>query len=153
MQNQETHLPLDSDPKFKAVVIGSSGLGIGALFASLTVLEPTEHGFEFRWTPYVIPAFAVGSLLAWAYWRMVFRLAFRGQDPVRAARRLKRAVIGLLALGILAFLYPLRFVAAERRTDVLIGLGAAIVALSGVGLLLRTVVVMLESEEANDTES
>jgi hypothetical protein len=108
---------LDSDPKFKAVVIGSSGLGIGALFASLTVLEPTEHGFEFRWTPYVIPAFAVGSLLAWAYWRMVFRLAFRGQDPVRAARRLKRAVIGLLALGILAFLYPLRFVAAERRTD------------------------------------
>lgn len=152
MQEQKAYRPLDTDPKFKAVVIGSSALGIGALLASLTVLEPTENGFEFRWTFYVLPAFAAGSLLAWAYWRMVFRLALRGQDPVQAERRLKRAVIGLLVLGVLAFLYPLRFVAAERRTDVLIGLGAAIVALSGVGVLLRTVVGMLESESSEDTQ-
>lgn len=118
--------------------------------ASLAVLKPTDHGFEFKWSPYAPVAFATGAALAWAYWRLVFRLALREADPVLSARRLKQAVIGLLALGVLTFLYPLRYVAEERRTDVLIGLGAAIVALSGVGWMVRTVVVMLESEPGPD---
>jgi hypothetical protein len=141
---------LDNDSGFKAVVVGSSALGIGTLMASLTVLEPTDHGFEFKWSAYAPVAFVIGALLAWAYWRLVFRLALREADPIRSARRLKQAVVGLLILGVLAFLYPLRFVAEERRTDVLIGLGAAIVALSGVGWMVRTVVVLLESEPDPD---
>lgn len=144
---------MDNDAGFKAVVILASALGMGTLLASLIVLEPTDHGFEFKWTIYAPVGFVVGALLAWAYWRLVFRLALRNADPKQSARRLKQAVIGLLALGVLAFLYPLRFVAEERRTDVLIGLGAAIVALSGVGWMIRTVVVMLESEPDTDGES
>ncbi len=152
MKNKGPSQTLDNDSGFKAVIVGSSALGIGTLMASLAVLEPTDHGFEFRWTPYAPVAFVVGALLAWAYWRLVFRLALREADPIRSERRLKQAVVGLLALGVLTFLYPLRFVAEERRTDVLIGLGAAIVALSGVGWMVRTVVVMLESEPDPDDQ-
>ncbi len=153
MKNNGSGQSLDNDSGFKAVVVGSSALGIGTLMASLTVLEPTDHGFEFRWSPYVPLTFLIGALLAWAYWRLIFKLASRESDPVRSARRLKQAVVGLLALGVLTFLYPLRFVAEERRTDVLIGLGTAIIALSGVGWMVRTVVVMLESEpEPDDTK-
>ena len=144
---------LDNDVGFKAVVILSSALGIGTLAASLIVLEPTDHGFEFKWSLYAPVGFVVGALLAWAYWRLVFRLALRNAKPRESARRLKQAVIGLLVLGVLAFLYPLRYVAEERRTDVLIGLGAAIAALSGVGWMIRTVVVMLESEPDTDGKS
>lgn len=153
MDNLPQSPSLDKDIGFKWVVVGSSALGIGSLFASLTVLQPTDHGFDFRWSVYTPIAFLVGAILAWLYWRLVFRLALRNAEPALTSRRLKQAVVGLLILGIFAFLYPLRFVAEERRTDVLIGLGAAVAALSTVGWMVRTVVVMLESEEDTDGKS
>ena len=85
-------------------------------------------------------------MIAVAFWRLVFRLAGGTTDEAAARRQLHVASAGLMLVAFGAFLYPLRFVSPGRRSDVLIGLFIAIVALSTVGLLIRTVVKWLESE-------
>lgn len=138
--------PLERDPFFRTVVVGSSAFGLGMLFASLSVLEQGDYGFQFHWTLLAIPAFLAGAALGWAYWRMVFLLALNQVDPRVAQRRVKAAVLGLLVIAILSFLYPLRFVSPTRRGDVLIGLSIAVAALSTVGFFIWTVARMLQSE-------
>lgn len=148
--DQDAPAPLDRDAGFRTVMIGSSALGAGCLLASLPIIKLGPDGLDFIWSYWAIPAFAIGALLAVGFWRLVIRLASRQGDEAASRRKLYAASAGLLLLAFGAFIYPLRFVAAERRTDVLIGLGAAIVALSTVGLLIRTVVKWLETEADAD---
>lgn len=143
---------LDHDLGFRVVMVGSSALGSGALLASLTVIRQGRLGIEFVWSNLAIPAFLLGALLCCGFWWLVFRLEARQGDEQRQRRRLLVASAALLLLAFGAFIYPMRFVVPERRTDVLIGLGAAIAVLSVVGFMIRTVVKWLE-EEADQTDS
>lgn len=142
---------MDRSVAFKAVMVGSSALGAGGLLASLTVVNVGPSGFEFHWSNWAIPAFVIGAVLTGCFWRVVFRLSARGGDEKKKRRRLMLLSGFLLVVAFGAFLYPLRFVAAERRNDVLIGLGVAIAVLGTVGFLLRTVVKWLE-EESDETD-
>jgi uncharacterized membrane protein YcfT len=116
------------------------------LIASLTIVERGPAGLDFSWSNWAIPAFGLGALMAVGFWRLIFHLASRRGDEAASRRKLYTASAALMVVAFGAFIYPLRFVAAERRQDVLIGLGVAIMALSVVGLLIRTVVKWLESE-------
>ena len=65
------------------------------------------------------------------------------------AQRKKRFIlfsIGLILVGIVSFLYPLKFVPAEKRKDVFAGLGLAVAVLSGVGLVMWKVRNFLEAD-------
>ncbi|MEI6356943.1 MAG: hypothetical protein WCP53_07560 [Verrucomicrobiota bacterium] len=138
---------LERSPELRWVIIGSSAFGAGMLLASLTGLEQGASGLEFHVRLLSVPAFIVGSVVASAYWWLVFHLG-AGKDD-RSARRQLHAASGLILLLALAvFMYPLRFVTPEKRDDVLIGLAIAVGALSCVGFMIRTVVRMLEEEDA-----
>ncbi len=137
---------LGRDRGFRTVMIGSSALGSGCLIASLTIVRSGPAGLDFAWSNWAIPAFIVGALIAVAFWRLVFRLAGGTADEASARRKLHFASAGLMVVAFGAFLYPLRFVSPGRRSDVLIGLFIAILALSAVGMLIRTVVKWLEAE-------
>ncbi|HWY78609.1 MAG TPA: hypothetical protein VN281_23540 [Verrucomicrobiae bacterium] len=109
----------------------STALAFGALLASLESLRSSPAGFSFQLSYKTLLAFLIGAGIAMAYWSLVLRCG--------AVARRTGVVVGtiLLALfGIGAFLYPLRFVPREKLPDILIGLGLAACALSGVGGLL-----------------
>jgi hypothetical protein len=137
---------LERSPGLRRVVIGSSALGLGTLLASLTGLGQGDDALKFHLDLWALPAFLAGAGLAASYWWLVFRLG-AGADG-RSSRRVLYVSSGfLLLLALAVFLYPLRFVSAEKRHDVLIGLAVAIGALSCVGFMIRTVVRMLEEED------
>ena len=138
---------LERSSLLRAVVIGSSALGAGMLFASLTGLESGTNGFGYRMNLWAIPAFIAGALVTTGYWRMVFRLGAEA-DAKASRRRLYIASTLLIVLAICSLLYPLRFVSPERRHEIFIGLGVAAFALSTVGFMFRTAVKMLEEEDA-----
>lgn len=137
---------VERSPFLRWIMIGSSALGLGCLLASLTVLDLGKGGIEFHWSNLALLAFPAGALLAGGYWLLVFRLG--EADPTRAGRRMIfGASLFMLLLAVAVFMYPLRFITPEKRTDVLIGLGVAVGALSCVGFMIRTVVRMLEEED------
>lgn len=127
-------------------MVGSSALGSGCLLASLPIVQPGPGGLDFRWSYWAIPAFLLGAVMAIGFWQLVFRLARQTGDETTSRRKLYAASAGLMLVAFGAFIYPLRFVVPGRRTDVLIGLGMAVLVLSAVGWLIRTVVKWLESE-------
>lgn len=131
----------------RAVVIGSSALGLGMLLASLTGLELGTTGFDFHWHISAVPAFLIGAAVAAGYWRLVFRLG-AGADKRSSRRRLYVASGLLILLAIAVFMYPLRFVAAERRHEVFVGLGVALGALSCLGAMITVAIRMLQADDA-----
>ena len=138
---------VERSPFLRWIMIGSSALGLGCLLASLTVLDLGKGGIEFHWSNYALIAFPAGAGLAAGYWLLVFRLGEK--DEVESGRRtVYGASIFMLLLAVAVFMYPLRFITPEKRSDVLIGLGIAVCALSCVGFMIRTVVKMLEEEDA-----
>lgn len=137
---------VERSPFLRWIMIGSSALGMGCLLASLTVLDLGKGGIEFHWSNYALLAFPAGALLAAGYWLLVFRLG--DQDQTTSGRRvLFGSSIFMLVFAVAVFMYPLRFITPEKRSDVLIGLTVAIGALSCVGYMIRTVVKMLEDED------
>lgn len=140
-------VPLHEDPWFRFLVMASSGVGFGGMLASLTFLDKGPHGFEFHWSPLALPAFALGILLSSAYWWIVFRMTNR---PGQLGTGFLTASSGaVMLLAILSFLYPIRFIPAARRTDVLIGLALAVLVLGTIGYIIHTMVRWLEQDSAD----
>ncbi len=143
---QEASDTVERSPFLRWIMIGSSAFSLGCLLASLTVLDLGKGGIEFHWSNYALIAFPVGAALAAGYWLLVFRLGEK--DEFASGRRtVYAASIFMLLLAIGVFMYPLRFITPEKRSDVLIGLAVATCALSCVGFMIRTVVKMLEEED------
>lgn len=141
-------VPLHEDLRFRFLVMAASALGLGAMLASLTFLDKGPHGFEFHWSPLALPAFALGIILSSAYWWIVFRMTNRpGQ---LGAGFLTGASAAVMVLAILAFLYPIRFIPAAKRADVVIGLSLAVLVLGTIGYIIHTMVRWLEQESAGD---
>jgi hypothetical protein len=63
---------------------------------------------------------------------------------------LSTASAAVMVLAILAFLYPIRFIPAAKRTDVVIGLSLAVLVLGTIGYIIHTMVRWLEQESAED---
>lgn len=140
-------VPVHEDPRFRFLVMASSALGLGGMLASLTFLDRGPHGFEFHWSPLALPAFALGILLSSAYWWLVFRMTARSG---RLGPGILTAASGaVMLLAILAFLYPIRFIPAAKRTDVVIGLSLAVLVLGTIGYIIHTMVRWLEQDSAD----
>jgi hypothetical protein len=124
----------------RQIIIYGSSLGVGAAAASLEALRP-HYIFEF--SARTVFAFALGMGVLWAYWQIVF--SPRDTRGWRIFRNL--ATIGVIAGGLLAFLYPLRYIAPSRYPELATGLCAAIFALSGVAIMLLLCRRFFEDEE------
>lgn len=136
-----------------------AALAFGVMVATLFALERTPNGLSFKLNAGAIISFLVAAPVAWFYWRLIARMATE-RAPEQRRKKFIVFSIGLLLIGIMAFLYPLKFVPPEKRKDVFIGLALAFGCIGGVGLVMLKVRRFLEadlkhSEEADrrDTES
>ena len=122
-----------------------SSLAFGAMIGSLFAVHSGPSGLAFEVNASAAIAFVVAAPLAWFYWRLVARMASENAPEQRRKKFLIFSA-GLLLVGVLAFLYPLKFIPAEKRKDVFIGLALAVGCLSGVGLVMLKVRKFLEAD-------
>ena len=133
-----------SSALFRIAGAGAS-LGFGAMVASLFALKSSPVGLTFELNPGAVLAFPVAATVAWFYWRMVVRMASE-KAPEQRRKKFIAFSAGLLLVGVIAFLYPLKFVPAEKRQDVFIGLALAAAVLTGVGVVMWKVIKFLDAD-------
>ena len=122
-----------------------SSLAFGAMIATLFAVNSGPAGLAFEVNASAVLAFLVAAPLTWFYWRLVARMAAE-KAPEQRRKKFLVFSIGLLLVGVLAFLYPLTFINPEQRQDVFIGLALAIGCLSGVGFVMLKVRKFLEAD-------
>lgn len=147
-ESGQAPVPLHEDRFFQYLVMISSGLGMGGVVSSLTLLSSGPHGFEFHWTNLAYPAFALGAVVSTVYWRLVFRLTSRSTPS--SLRFLAAASGGMLVFALAAFLYPIRFIPQQKRADVIFGLAAAVLVLGTIGYIVHSIVRWLEQDAQED---
>ncbi len=133
----------------RVIILGTS-LGFGCVIGSLEALRPSLAGFTFQITGRSFLAFAIGAVLVFPFWRVIFSPSLSAHQT--ASRRW--AMVFLAILGLVSFLYPLRFIPNEKISSLLIGLGAALCALTGVAALLWMMKRFLDRDaRQNETPS
>ena len=141
-----------NDRFFQQLVAIATGLAFAGMLASLAAVEIGAGGkLVLRWHWAILPLVVLGLIIGVSFWRLVFRSA--AHESNRSRRHLKQAAAGLALMAISAFLYPLRFVQSERRSEVLIGLALAIAVLTFVGWLLWKTISWVTENELKDGES
>lgn len=136
---------------FRIAGVGAS-LAFGAMVGSLFALKPGTSGFSFELNVPTVIAFLVAAAFAWFYWRLVARMATE-KAPQPRRRKFIIFSAGIVVVGIVSFLYPLKFVPAEKRPDVFFGLGLATLCLSGIGLVMWKVKRFLEADLKRSEEA
>jgi uncharacterized membrane-anchored protein len=129
---------------FRIAGTGAS-LAFGAMVASLFALKPLPDGLSFELNAGVVISFLAAAALAWFYWRLVARMAVE-KAPQSRNKKFIIFSIGILIVGIVSFLYPLKFIAAEKRQDVFIGLALAFACIAGVGFVMWKVKKFLDAD-------
>jgi hypothetical protein len=123
-----------------------AALAFGVMVASLFALKPGPSGLTFQLNAGAIISFLVAAPVGWFYWRMVARMATE-RAPERRRKKFIVFSTGLILVGFFAFLYPLKFVPAEKRRDVFIGLALAFSAITGVGFVMLKVRRFLDADQ------
>jgi hypothetical protein len=108
------------------IVLGSTALALGCMAAALQSLQRGASGFTFHVSLGTFAACALGMAAGLLYWKLAAGTLW--------AVRLGTAF--LLLAGVGGFLYPLRFVRADKMSEIAIGLAFATCAISMVALLL-----------------
>jgi hypothetical protein len=124
--------------------LGSS-LAFGAMVASLFALKPVPNGFSFELNAGTIVSFVLAATFAWFYWRLVARMAAE-KSPQQRKRKFIVFSLGLVLVGIVSFLYPLKFIPAEKRGDVFTGLALAVACIIGVSAVMWKVKKFLDAD-------
>ena len=124
---------------YRVAVLGSA-LSFGILGATLESLHSSVAGFGFDLDWGTAIAFVVGFALTLLYWKLV----------LQNARVNRRASWVLALVGIVLFLYPLRFIPKDRLPDMAEGLVLAAIALGGAGSLIYMVGKNLLDEDDNN---
>jgi hypothetical protein len=129
---------------FRIAGVGAS-FAFGAMVASLFALRTSPGGFVFELNVPTVISFIAAGMLAWFYWRLVARMAV---DKAPQQRRKKFIVFsaGLLLVGIVSFLYPLKFIPTEKRKDVFAGLALAVGCIVGIGFVMWKVKKFLDAD-------
>lgn len=129
---------------FRIAGVGAS-LAFGAMVASLFALKSVPNGFAFELNVGAILAFFAAATFAWFYWRMVERMAME-KAPQKQKRKFIIFSLGLVLVGLVSFAYPMKFIPAEKRPDVLIGLALAFACITGVGFVMWKVKRFLDAD-------
>lgn len=129
---------------FRIAGLGAS-MAFGVMVASLFALRSVSNGFTFELNAAAVISFFAAAVPAWFYWRLVARMAV---DKAPQQRRKKFIVFsaGLILVGIVSFLYPLKFIPEEKRVDVFVGLSLAVGCITGVGFVMWKVKRFLDAD-------
>ena len=136
--------PSSGSSSFFRLAGAGTALAFGVMVASLFSLQHGPSGFSFRLNAWVVIAFVLAASAGWYYWKLVARMAAEKSPNLR--KKFIVFSIGLVLLGVIGFLYPLKFIPPEKRKDVFIGLALAVGVLSGVGFVMRKVIKFLDSD-------
>ena len=128
-----------------------AALAFGVMVATMFALERTPNGLSFKLNAAAIVSFLVAAPVAYFYWRLIARMATE-RAPEQRRKKFIVFSIGLLLVGVMAFLYPLKFVPEEKRKDVLVGLALAFGCIGGVGLVMLKLRKFLEADLKSSEE-
>ncbi len=123
----------------------AAALAFGVMVATLFALERTPIGLTFKLNAAAVISFLVAAPVTFFYWRLIARMATQ-RAPEQQRKKFIVFSIGLLLIGVMAFLYPLKFVPEEKRKDVFVGLALAFGCIGGVGLVMLKVRRFLEAD-------
>jgi len=140
----KTATPTGADSTLFRIAGFGASFAFGAMVASLFALKPVPDGLSFELNAGAVVSFIAAALFAWFYWRLIARMATDPSTP-----RKKKFLIfsaGVVVIGIISFLYPLKFVPASKRADVFIGLALAIGCITGVGIVMWKVKKFLDAD-------
>ena len=113
------------DQTLRKIMVGSSGLGIALMLASLAAVQfGKSQGLQFQWHWSIGVVMALGAVWNWRFWKVIWTAYDAPKRDYRA--RLARAFATLFALGVGTFLYPMRFVAADYHFPISRGLLTAV---------------------------
>ena|SRR5436190_8298688 len=102
------NLTLLEDKSFKRIVVFSTGLGLSSMIASLAAIRiGKSEGLQFVWHWTILFWMAAAAIWNWKFWNVVWEVQ---ASPTASAKKKLGAYCGvLLAIGLGAFLYPIRF--------------------------------------------
>ena len=140
------------DRLFRWVVSIGTGLAFAGMLASLAVIERGTAGkLVLRWHWAALPLTAAGIGAGLVFWRLVWRAEREGTSG--AQRTLRNFSILLGVMAVTSFAYPMRFIQEERRNEVFLGLGLAVLVLSTFGFLIWKTIQWVNENEPRDGES
>lgn len=109
----------------------STALAFGTVLGSMASLRKDASAFSFQFSGETLVAFGIGAVIGFLYWKLV------SLSAILKTSLLLRVASSLLLLGAVGvFLYPLRFLSAEKLAEVWQGLAADAVVLSVLGVIL-----------------
>ena len=129
---------------FRIAGVGAS-LAFGAMVGSLFALKPVTDGFSFELNVATVIAFLGAAALGWFYWRLVARMAVE-KAPQQRRRKFITFSAGIIIVGGVSCRDPLKFIPAEKRQDVFVGLALATACLSGIGFVMWKVKRFLDAD-------
>ena len=97
------------DKLFKRIVVSSTGLGLALMVASLASIRIGKtEGLQFVWHWTILLWMAAAAVWNWRFWNVVWEVQ---ASPTAGAKKKLAVYCGiLLAIGLGAFLYPIRFI-------------------------------------------
>jgi hypothetical protein len=116
---------LTQDKTFRRIVVGSTGLGIAFMLASLAAVQfGKAQGLQFQWHWSIALVMLLGVAWNWHFWNLLWRA--QEAEDAGSRRKLMFSFAQLFALGAGTFLYPVRFVASEHQLEISYGLITAL---------------------------
>ncbi|HYE33504.1 MAG TPA: hypothetical protein VEH27_18935 [Methylomirabilota bacterium] len=134
MDNVPANSP-DRDRDFRSVLSASCGIAVMGIIAAVASLKINgTQGFHFDWDWTTPIWMLLGVLFNWRLWIQVWKVS---DNPTREGKVRLGLYLGFFVLaGVFAFLYPLRFIAANKLADISFGLVMAVFFLGGLGTMM-----------------
>ncbi|MDB6055762.1 MAG: hypothetical protein JWN25_3285 [Verrucomicrobiales bacterium] len=122
------------------IVRWGTAVAFGALFATLQALRIDSHALSLHFSAMTALTFVLGTGATLYLWRFLLR------GSSSSSKKMMVAVRVLIAVGVVTFIYPLRFLPREKMLDISKGLAFAVLVLSGVGYMMYRVAKALNAD-------
>ena len=120
-----------------------TAVAFGLTGGVLAAVKNSGSGLVLEFNFWVLPAVLLGAGVAWAYWHFILTRVIDRPGGNNKRFALYTALLGLL--GLLCFLYPIRYVTRGSMSDVLQGVFMAFVVVGVVAYLIWVVARLLNA--------
>ncbi len=109
------------DRNFRKIVVGSTGLGLACMLASVAALRIGKGtGLQFGWHWSIVIIVAAVVLWNVRFWNLVWKLQEEGSGKTKRKLWTHLGILTLLGIG--SFLYPIRYIEQSYWSGIVKGL-------------------------------
>jgi hypothetical protein len=137
--NTDSHIFGSDDRPVFRIIIYCLSLAFSGLIASLETLRPTTSGFSFHLSWRTLLTFLIGVAIFVPCFKTIFL------SPNKRGRVAGLALV--VVVGLVSFLFPLRFVPTEEFGALFTGLSIAVCFVSTIGGILFVISRFLNADE------